>query len=53
MEQNMTIEIKAYNFINRKLRDYQKRIYSLLWSDNPKKKRTPNEEHQFDGGAWW
>jgi len=47
----MTIKIKAGIFVNRKLGDYQKRIYPLIWLDSPKKKRSPNVKHQFEGGA--
>ena len=47
----MTIELNACIFVNRKLGGYQKRIYPLLWLDSPKKKRSPNIKHQFDGGA--
>jgi len=43
--------MKAGIFDNRKLGDYQKRIHSLLWVDSPKKKRSPDVRHQFDGGA--
>lgn len=47
----MSKEIKAGIFVNRNLGDYQKRIYLLLWLDKPKKKRSPNVKHQFEGGA--
>jgi hypothetical protein len=47
----MTIKMKAGIIFNRKLGDYQKRIYLLLWLDSSKKERLPNVKHQFDGGA--
>jgi hypothetical protein len=47
----MTVEIKACNFNNRKLGGDHERIYPLRWLDSPKKKRSPNNKHQFDGGA--
>ena len=47
----MIKEIKACNFNNKKLGGDHERIYPLLWLDSPKKKRLPNKNHKFDGGA--
>lgn len=47
----MTIEIKAFIFVNRKLGGYYKRIHSLHWLNSPKEKYSPNVKRQFDGGA--
>lgn len=47
----MTLELNACTFVYRKLGDYTQRIYPLLLLYSPKKKRSPNEKHQFAEGA--